>query len=249
MNPKVSIITATYNSSVTLEDTLRSIASQTYPNIEHIIVDGLSSDNTLELVSKYPHVAIVNSEKDNGIYDAMNRGIGLATGDIIAILNSDDFYTSDDVVEKVVQVMQDQQVMGVYADLEYVGEKDTTRIVRKWKSGLHHAKSFLYGWMPPHPTLFLRRAVYDQCGRFNLTLRSAADYEFMLRAFLKHNLNFKYLPQVLVRMRVGGMSNASLKNRIKANREDRQAWKINDLKPHFYTLYLKPLRKIFQFLK
>jgi len=245
---KVTIITATYNSGNTIEDTLRSVAAQTYANIEHIIVDGLSFDNTLEIVSRYPHVTIVNSEKDSGIYDAMNRGISLATGDIVAILNSDDFYTSDDAVENMVREMEDEQVMGVYADLEYVGEKDTTKIIRKWKSGLHHGKSFLFGWMPPHPTLFVRRSVYDQCGKFDLSLRSAADYEFMLRAFLKYNLNFKYLPQVLVRMRVGGMSNSSIGNRIKANKEDRQAWKINGLKPYFFTLYLKPLRKILQFI-
>lgn len=249
MFPKVSIITATFNSSVTLEDTLKSVAAQTYPNIEHIIVDGLSTDNTLDIVCKYPHVAIVNSEKDSGIYDAMNRGVSLATGDIVAILNSDDFYTSDAVVSNVVKAMEDEDVMGIYADLEYVGEKDTNKIFRRWKSGLYHKNSFQYGWMPPHPTLFLRKSVYDQCGKFDLTLRSAADYEFMLRAFLKYNLKFKYLPQVLVRMRVGGMSNASLKNRIKANREDRLAWKINGLKPYFFTLYLKPLRKIFQFIK
>jgi glycosyltransferase involved in cell wall biosynthesis len=247
--PKVSIITATYNSGKTIEDTLRSVASQSYGNIEHIIIDGNSSDNTLELVSNFKHVSKILSEKDVGIYDAMNKGLKLATGDIIAILNSDDFYTSDDVISNVVKALENAEFDGTYGDLDYVHEDDTSKVFRKWKSGEYDSNSFYNGWMPPHPTLFVKRHVYNKCGLFNINLKSAADYEFILRAFMKNEFKFKYLPQVMVHMRIGGMSNASLKNRIKANNEDRLAWKINDLKPHFYTLYLKPLRKIFQFLK
>ncbi len=245
----ISIITATYNSAATVRDTLSSIASQQYPFIEHIIVDGLSKDNTLEIVKDFPHVARVICEKDNGIYDAMNKGVQLATGDIIGILNSDDFYTNPSVLSKVAAAFEDPAVEAVYGDLQYVKVSNVEVVTRTWKSGAYKKKSIYYGWMPPHPTFFVRRQVYDKCGLFNSSLRSAADYELILRVLLKFNVHALYIPEVLVKMRVGGMSNTSLKNRLRAHREDRIAWKLNELKPYFFTLPLKPLRKIFQFIK
>jgi glycosyltransferase len=245
---KISIITATYNSSATVRDTLNSIARQQFPDIEHIIVDGLSKDNTLEIVKEFGHVAKVISEKDAGIYDAMNKGLKLATGDVIGILNSDDFYNSEEVLAKVAGAFEDPAVDAVYGDLQYVKQDNVNAITRTWKSGRFHKSYFYYGWMPPHPTFFVRRQVYDKAGVFNTTLRSAADYELMLRVLVKHNAKAAYIPEVLVKMRAGGMSNATLKNRVRANKEDLMAWKLNDLRPYFFTIWLKPLRKIFQFI-
>lgn len=244
---KISIITATHNSAATIRDTLACIASQKYANIEHIIVDGLSKDNTLDIVKEFSHVAKVISEKDKGIYDAMNKGVQLATGDIIGILNSDDFYTDPSVLEKVAAAFKDPAVEAVYGDLQYVKQDDVQVVTRTWKSGKFEKRYLYYGWMPPHPTFFVRRYIYDKCGLFNTTLRSAADYELMLRVLLKFDACAQYIPEVLVKMRVGGASNASLKNRIKANKEDAMAWKLNDLKPYFFTMWLKPLRKVLQF--
>lgn len=244
----ISIITATYNSAATVNDTLACIAGQDYSNVEHIIVDGLSKDETLSIVSGYPHVSKVLSEKDKGIYDAMNKGVALATGDVIGILNSDDFYCSPHVLSLVMAAFADPTVDAVYGDLHYVQQHDTEKITRRWKAGRFRARNFYYGWMPPHPAFFVRRHVYEKAGVFNTSLRSAADYELMLRVLVKHKMKAAYIPQVLVKMRAGGISNASLKNRLRANNEDRKAWELNQLKPYFFTIWLKPVRKIFQFI-
>lgn len=245
---KISIITATYNSAATVTDTLESIATQDYPDIEHIIVDGLSADNTLAIVKKFPHVAKLNSEKDKGIYDAMNKGIRLATGEVVGILNSDDLYTGSHIISRVMEQFADPAVDAVYGDLQYVSQYNTSKVVRTWKSGSFKRKNFYYGWMPPHPSFFVRKKVYDQHGCFNLSLKTAADYEIMLRFLFKNNIQARYIPEVLVKMRTGGASNASLLRRIKANREDKLAWQLNGLRPWFFTLALKPLRKINQFV-
>ncbi len=247
--PLVSIITATYNSGKTVRDTLQSIADQTYPGIEHIVVDGGSQDNTLSIVSEFPHVAKVVSEPDKGIYDAMNKGINLATGEIIALLNSDDFYVSKNIVQKAVDLMQSEKTDTLYGDLVYVDPVQTQKISRTWIAGSFRRKKFLFGWMPPHPTFFVRKNVYDRLGHFDIRLKSAADYELMLRFLFKEKISVSYLREVMVKMRSGGMSNASLSNRIQANKEDREAWRTNQLHPYFFTLWLKPLRKLFQFFR
>ena len=245
---KISVITATYNSAATVNDTLTAVCRQDFPDIEHIIVDGRSTDGTLGIVAGFPHIARIISEKDEGIYDAMNKGIRMATGDVIGILNSDDVYIGDDVLSTVARAFADPAVMTVYADLQYVHPDNLDRIQRTWITGPFRKSSFYYGWMPPHPTFFVRREVYDRIGLFNTDLRSAADYELMLRILLKFGLSTHYIPRVIVKMRAGGVSNATLFNRLRANREDRLAWKLNGLKPYFFTLYLKPLRKITQFI-
>jgi glycosyltransferase len=244
---KISIITATYNSASTVRDTLKSIAEQEYADIEHIIVDGLSKDNTLDIVKDFTHVAKMISENDKGIYDAMNKGVKLASGDVIGILNSDDFYTGSTILTKVAAAFEDPAVEAVYGDLQYVKQDNVQVITRTWKSGSFRKKSLYYGWMPPHPTFFVRKHIYEKCGIFNTTLRSAADYELMLRVLLKYGARVQYIPEVLVKMRAGGMSNASFKNRFRANKEDAMAWKLNQLKPYFFTMWLKPLRKVLQF--
>jgi glycosyltransferase involved in cell wall biosynthesis len=246
---RVSIITTTYNSAATVAETMQSVEEQDHPHIEHIVVDGHSQDETLQIIEQYPHTATLISEKDEGIYYAMNKGIRAATGDVVGILNSDDLYVDAHVISKIVKTFEDPGIQACYADLEYVDAQNSARVMRTWKSGAFDSHSFYWGWMPPHPTFFVRRSVYDQVGLFNTRLRSAADYEMMLRILVKHQLPVAYLPEVIVKMRTGGMSNASVNNRIRANREDREAWRINGLKPYFFTLYLKPLRKITQFIK
>jgi glycosyltransferase len=212
-------------------------------------VDGLSRDNTLSIVSEFPHVARIISEKDAGIYDAMNKGITVSTGDIVGCLNSDDFYVSESVIRHVAERMMADNTDALYGDLVYVHPQQTDRILRTWIAGKFHPRKFLFGWMPPHPTFFVRREVYRQFGLFNTTLKSAADYELMLRFLYKARISVSYLPMVLVRMRAGGMSNASFRNRIKANIEDREAWRVNQIRPYFYTTLLKPLRKLTQYLR
>ncbi len=246
---KISIITATYNSAATVGDTLESVRSQSYAPIEHLIIDGLSSDSTLDIVKQYKHVHPVVSAKDKGIYDAMNKGISLASGDIIGILNSDDVYYNNKVINRVMSAFEDETVSVVYGDLQYVRQDDLTRITRTWISGKFRRSNFYFGWMPPHPTFFVRKKVYDEIGAFEISLRSAADYEFMLRVLFKNNYKPFYIPQIFVKMRTGGMSNASIKHRLRANLEDRKAWRINGIKPFFFTLLLKPVRKIIQFIR
>lgn len=245
---KISIITATYNSEATVRDTLKSVASQGYGDIEHIIIDGLSADNTLSIVKEFPDVAHVSTEKDHGIYDAMNKGLRLATGEVIGILNSDDFYTDEQVLARVMKAFNDPLIDVVYGDLQYVKQNNVHVVTRTWKSGQYNRKKFYYGWMPPHPAFFVRRKIYEEVGLFNTDLRSAADYEMMLRILVKHNARACYLPGIMVKMRAGGVSNASVKNRLRANREDRMAWQLNELKPLFFTTWLKPMRKIIQFI-
>lgn len=245
---KVSLITITYNSASTLEDTIRSVVGQTYKDIEYIIVDGGSTDGTMAIVEKYSaYIPKVASEKDNGLYDALNKGIKMATGDVIGIIHSDDFYTNNEVIAQVAATFETSKADAVYADLYYVDKEDTSKIFRKWKSGAYKHGMFLNGWMPPHPTLFVKRSCYEAYGLFNLGLGSAADYEMCLRLIHRHKIKMAYLPEFIIKMRVGGKSNASVMNRLLANQNDRKAWQVNGLKPRFYTLYLKPLRKVFQF--
>ncbi len=245
---KVSVITATFNSAATLTDTLSSVRDQTYPLVEHLIIDGGSKDNTMEIVAGFPHVKQICSEKDRGIYDAMNKGVKRATGDIVGILNSDDFYASENVLREVVDTFQQSGCDAVYGDLQYVDKDDVSKIVRYWRSGPYQLGAFKWGWMPPHPSFFVRRALYDRFGFFNLDMETAADYELMLRMIHKEGASLQYLPNVLVKMRTGGASNASLASRLKANTDDRKAWEINGVKPYWFTLYLKPIRKITQFI-
>ena len=246
---KISLITATYNSASTIRDTLQCIQEQNYTDIEHIIVDGGSADDTLSIVAEFPHIAKLITEKDEGIYDAMNKGIAAATGDVIGILNSDDVYARSTVISTIAGAFNNPEVQATYADLQFVQRDDLYKVVRTWKAVEYNKKSFYYGWMPPHPTFFVRRKVYDKAGVFNCSLRSAADYELMLRILLKHEIPAVYINEVIIKMRVGGVSTASLRNRLKANSQDRLAWKINGLDPYFFTLYMKPLRKLGQFLK
>lgn len=246
---KVSILTVVYNGAATIRDSIESVLGQDYPDIEYIVVDGNSKDGTQEIVRSYgDKIARFLSEPDAGIYDAMNKGIQLATGDVIGILNADDFYAYSSVISDVAAVLASSDFDASYGDLEYIDANDATVVRRKWVSGAYKVGAFLNGWMPPHPTFFVKKEVYHTHGRFRLDMGSAADYELMLRFVHRENIKLAYLPKVLVKMRAGGVSNSSVKNRLAANRKDRMAWKINNLEPRFYTLWLKPLRKIIQFI-
>ena len=245
--PLITIITASYNSARTIRDTLDSVAGQCYPHIEHLIVDGGSTDETLDIIQSYPHISRVISESDRGIYDAMNKGIRIASGQIIGILNSDDFYAHSEVITRVVNRMLQTRSRTLYGDLIYIDPLRSNRLIRYWVSGVGTRRSWYLGWMPPHPTFFVDRSIYETYGCFNETLKSAADYEIMLRFLFKHEVETCYLPEVIVHMRDGGQSSANLRNRWRGNREDRRAWLLNGLRAPFYTTLLKPLRKISQF--
>ncbi len=245
---KISIITIAFNSEETIEDTIKSVVAQDYKDVEYIIIDGGSTDGTLQIVDKYKdNIAKVISEPDKGIYDAMNKGVRASMGELVGILNSDDFYASNTVLSEIADAIGDKDA--IYADLVYVDRENTEKVVRYWKAGAYKEDCFFKGWMPPHPTFFIRKRLYDKYGDYNLKLKSAADYELMLRMLHKHKISVTYLPKVITKMRVGGQSNVTLKNRLKANKEDRMAWELNGLEPKFYSLYLKPARKITQFLK
>ncbi len=245
---KVSIITTVLNAADTIGDCIKSVYSQTVP-VEHIIVDGGSTDGTNQIINDKYLSCITKyiSEPDKGIYDGMNKGLGLTTGNIIGFLNADDMYAESDILYKVLKVFTDSNVDSCYGNLVYIDPVKKDHICRYWQSSPYNRRSFYWGWMPPHPTFFVQKHVYEKYGCFNLDLGSAADYELMLRFLCKHNITSMHIPEILVKMRVGGVSNASFKSRIKANRSDRLAWKVNDLKPYPWTLILKPLSKIKQF--
>jgi glycosyltransferase involved in cell wall biosynthesis len=245
---KVTIITTTYNSSDTVRDTLLSVASQSYRSIEHIVIDGASTDNTVDIINEFPHVSRLVSEKDNGIYDAMNKGIAMATGDIVGILNSDDFFADNSVVEKIVQTFIQSGSDAVYGDLLFVDRWNISRIKRIWVAGDYRPMLLYRGWMPPHPTFYVRRHCYEQFGNFNTQFKVAADYDMLIRLLLVNRIRVTYIPRVLINMRTGGVSTRSFRRRFSINREDQLVWKINNQSPKWYTLYCKPLYKLKQFI-
>ncbi len=211
MGVKVSVVTVTWNCADTLADCLESVARQSWLDREHVVIDGGSTDATLALLeTRREQLAVLVSEPDKGMYDALNKGIARSSGDVVGLLHADDCYADETVLAQVAEVFADPAVDACYGDLEYVAAEDMARVVRYWQSGAYDAKNFYWGWMPPHPTFFVRRRVYEQFGMFNLNMGTAADYELMLRFLLKHRLRVAYIPKVLVKMRVGGMSNVFL---------------------------------------
>ena len=249
---KISIITATYNSLETLPTTLKSIVEQNYENIECVVIDGKSTDGTLKIIYKYqidnPDISFkIISEKDTGIYDALNKGIFNATGDIIGFLHSDDMLASSNILTKIAEEFVKTNVNGVYGDLQYVNKKNTNNVIRYWKSKKFHPNLLKQGWMPAHPTLFLKRDIYEKHGNFDLSFKIAADYDFMLRVLKDQTLKFSYLPTIITKMRLGGASNKSIKNIIKKTMEDYHAIRSNNI-GGVITLLLKNISKIKQFL-
>ena len=245
---KISIITVCYNSEETISDTIQSVLSQDYKDVEYIIVDGKSTDRTLEIIQSIKSRIKLISEKDRGIYDAMNKGINIASGDVIGILNADDVYKNSQVLTAVMDAFK-ANVSIVYGDIEYVKYDDLSKVVRKWKAGVFRSGKFKWGWMPPHPGFFIKKSCYESFGLFNLNLSTSADYELMLRMLEVHHLSCNYISKTITSMRVGGASNSSLKNRLIANRNDKKAWTIHPINPFWFTFILKPLRKLPQFFR
>jgi glycosyltransferase len=246
---KISIITIAYNSGHSISDAINSVLSQTYPDIEYIIVDGKSKDNTVEVVKSYGNrISKFVSEPDKGIYDALNKGVRMATGDVIGFMHSDDLFASNDIITKVAEIFKSKDVDSIYGDLQYVYKNDTNKVLRYWKSGKFSVRRLKMGWMPPHPTFYVKKKIYDAYGLFNTDFRIAADYDTMLRFLGKHRISTQYLPEVMVKMRVGGASNRSLKNIIKKSKEDMKAIHDNNF-GSIFTLVFKNLRKVTQFIK
>lgn len=244
---KFSLITVSYNSAATIRDTIQSVIAQTHRDIEYIIVDGRSSDQTGEIVREFgSHIGTFVCEKDNGIYDAMNKGIRLAQGGVIAFINSDDFYASPDVISQINHVFESTDADCVFADLDYVERNDVARVIRKWRSQPFEAGAFGKGWHPAHPTFFARREMFDKYGGFDESLRISADYELMLRFLEVKRAKSVYLPAVLVKMRDGGESNRSVKNILKANIECYRSFARNGLKVSPFLMVRKPFSKLFQ---
>lgn len=227
---KITVITVTWNSAATVGDTLTSINVQTHPEVEHVIVDGGSTDSTLAIVKAVGRrVTTVVSERDNGIYDAMNKGVKLARGDVVGLLNSDDFLASPAALATIAAAFADPEVDAVYGDLCYVRQNDPSQIVRYWRSSPFRPGLFALGWAPPHPTLYVRRAFYERLGGFDLAYPLAADLELMARFFEVHRIRARYVPEVLVRMRTGGATNRSWGNIARQNREILSALRKNGL--------------------
>lgn len=247
---KISIITVVYNNEKTIKDAIESVLSQTYKNIEYVIIDGMSKDNTVSIIKKYEDkLGYFISEKDAGIYDAMNKGIIAATGDVIGILNSDDLYQDTTVINSVMtQFNQNPSLDIVFGDLLYVKSNNVNKIVRNWKSKSYNNNFFENGNVPPHPSLFVKKKVYNEAGLFNLDLKLAADYEFMLRIFKKHNFKSNYINKVIVKMRLGGATNKSFSNIKKQNKEILQAWKNNNLKAPLFLMPLRIIKRLAQFI-
>ncbi|MDE5761425.1 MAG: glycosyltransferase [Bacteroides sp.] len=246
------MITVTYNSEETLRDTLQSVLTQSYPNVEYIIVDGASKDGTVDIIKEYEPQFNGRmrwiSEKDKGLYDAMNKGFRMATGDVIGIINSDDLLAEPDAAEKVMRCFDENpDADAVYANLYYVAQNDTSKIVRHWISGKQ--RSFRYGWHPAHPTFYVKREIYQKYGLFDLEFKFAADFELMLRLIEKHCIKLFYLPEPLVRMRLGGTTSKNFTNIRKGNIECIKAFKKNGIKVScLYPLFrlLPKLRQYFQ---
>lgn len=238
----ISIITVCHNSAKTIADTLNSVLKQKNISVQHIIIDSASTDGTVQIIQNHTSITKLVSEPDSGIYDAMNKGIALATGDIIGTLNADDFYENDNVLEEVARIFMDFDVEACFADLVYVDQENTNRVVRYWKSQDYTSGLFKSGWMPAHPTFFARRGVYERFGNFNLNYKIAADFELLFRFIEQKKIKTKYLPKVLIKMRLGGTTNKNISNIIKQNKEI-----VSVLKNHYpdFSLFKFILNKLY----
>lgn len=247
---KISIITATFNSAQFLTDCITSVNSQSHQDIEHIIIDGASTDDTLNLIKRIPNrITKIISEPDHGIYDAMNKGISFATGDIIGILNSDDFLASENIIELIVKKFELEKCDAIFGNIDFIASSNPAKIIRRWKSSIFVQGSFSKGWHPPHPTFFVKREIYEKYGLFDVTLNVSADFELMLRFIEKYQIKTEYLDETIVKMRYGGESTGSLKKIIEGNRNVMKAFKKNgiDVSPFYPIIRLLP--KLKQFIK
>jgi glycosyltransferase involved in cell wall biosynthesis len=247
---KISIITVVWNNKETIKDAIDSVLSQTYKDIEYIVVDGASSDGTVEVVQSYgDKINKFISEPDKGLYDAMNKGIELATGDVVGILNSDDFYIDNNVIEKIVKVFEEKQVDSVFADLVFVKPDDLEKTVRYYDSSKFNPEKFAYGWMPAHPTFFVKREIYEKYGLFRTDLKIAADFDILVRFLYKNKVSYSYLKEPIIKMRVGGVSTSGLKSKILLNKETLQVCLDNGIDTNIFKILSKYPQKLLGLLK
>lgn len=245
---KISVVTAVYNREATVAQAIRSVRTQSWPDIEHIVIDGASTDATLAEVEREAHPGLrVISEPDEGIYDALNKGIALATGDVVGMVHSDDFFAHERVIEKVAEAFQDPRIDAVYGDLDYVSSSDPSRIVRRWRSGAFKPVKLKLGWMPPHPTLFLRRNIFERHGVYDTSYRISSDYDAVLRYFGDRSLQAHYIPEVLVKMRTGGASGQSAAKLLRKNVEIYRILRANGV-GGISTIFWKSFSKLGQFV-
>ncbi|HSV36419.1 MAG TPA: glycosyltransferase family 2 protein [Ramlibacter sp.] len=248
MSLHISVITAVFNRAATIGEALRSVHEQTWPTVEHIVIDAGSTDGTLSVLKQHQsQIAKLVSEPDNGVYDALNKGIARASGDVVGFMHADDVFASSRSLEKVAAAFDDPSVEAVYGDLVYVKKHDATRVVRYWRAGQYQRDQLAHGWMPPHPTFYVRRSVYERFGAFDTRYRIAADYENMLRILWGGGVRTAYVPEVLVRMRSGGISNKSLRNVVHKSYEDFSALRQNGIGA-LQALLLKNVTKLPQFI-
>ena len=247
---KVSIITVAFNSAATIRDTIESVLSQDYPQIEYIVVDGGSTDGTLDIAKEYgSRIDRLVSEPDRGIYDAMNKRIGLATGDVIGFLNSDDMYIDSKAVSQLMAAMNSQKTDCVFADLIYVAPDNTSKVLRYYNSARFKPSLFQYGWMPAHPTFFAKKSAYENSGLFSLDYKIAADFELLVRMLAVNSASYAYLPKPIVRMRAGGVSTSGLKHSLLLNREIVKACQANGINTNLAKVLLKIPMKLMELVK
>jgi glycosyltransferase involved in cell wall biosynthesis len=246
---KISIITVSFNSAKTIRQTIESVLAQDYADLEYIVVDGASKDGTLDILKSFGDKINFISEPDEGIYDALNKGLKMASGEIIGTIGGDDFYPNSQVISQVVGTFHEAKTDAVYGDKQYINMGDDETIVRYWRSGEYARENWLRGWMPPHLSFYLKKSAFEKFGYYTTDFTCSGDYELMLRMLYKNKLTAKYLPKVVMTMRNGGTSTASWKHRYRANMEDRRAWRINNLKPRWYTLWMKPIAKLGQLFR
>jgi glycosyltransferase involved in cell wall biosynthesis len=246
---KISIITVTYNSAATLAHTLESVNNQDYADVEHVLVDGGSTDETVSIIQSFPHVAKWVSEKDNGLYDAINKGIGMATGDVIGILHSDDFFPGNHIVSLIANAFEENDVAAVYGDIAFVRPGQLGKIVRLYSSRKFTPQRFGYGYMPAHPSFYVRRNCYETMGLYKTGYKIAADYELLMRFIFKHHISYTYIPEILVYMRTGGISNKNMRSRYTLNKEIIKACRENGVNTNMAVLSLKYINKIFEYIK
>jgi glycosyltransferase involved in cell wall biosynthesis len=238
---KISIITICKNSECSIEKTIQSVISQDYPNIEYIIIDGMSNDNTMKIVNQFKdRISLIISEPDNGLYDALNKGIKFSKGDVIGFINSDDYFANNQVISKIVKTFQERNTDSVYSDIQYFSSTQPSKIIRNWRSKPFSNKMFFDGEFPPHPSLYIKKEIYLKYGYFNEEFKLAGDFELMLRFLVKHKVSTHYIPEVSVKMSNGGVSNRNIKNMIKSLKESFKSFEINNIRiSKFY--YFKTL--------
>jgi glycosyltransferase involved in cell wall biosynthesis len=245
---KISIVTVVFNNKQQVEDAVKSVLTQNYPDVEYIIVDGGSTDGTVEVIKKYEKdISRWVSEPDKGIYDAMNKGLGMTTGDVVGFLNSDDMYYNEQVLEKIAAVFKEEKWDACCGDILYISGSDSQKVNRHWKTGPYREGAFRKGWVPPHPAFFVRKKKLDAHGYFNLDFPISADFELMLRLIERFNIKIKYIPEVVVKMRWGGSSTRNLKNIVKGNFEKYRAFKTNELKVsplYFFNNFLFKFKQL-----